>query len=51
MLLLWWPAAALAGGAFTYAELARLCPEAGGEYNYLSTLSVRWLVSSPAGFP
>jgi APA family basic amino acid/polyamine antiporter len=37
MLLLWVAGGLLSlAGAFTYAELARLCPEAGGEYNYLS---------------
>ena len=37
MLALWIVGGMLAfAGAITYAELAKLCPRAGGEYNYLS---------------
>ena len=37
MLALWIVGGMLAlAGAITYAELARLCPRSGGEYNYLS---------------
>ena len=37
MLALWIVGGMLAfAGAITYAELAKLCPQAGGEYNYLS---------------
>jgi APA family basic amino acid/polyamine antiporter len=37
VLVLWMVGGLLAfAGAVTYSELAKLCPEAGGEYNYLS---------------
>jgi basic amino acid/polyamine antiporter, APA family len=37
MLGLWLAGRILAfAGAITYAELAKICPDAGGEYNYLA---------------